>query len=383
LDKYIEDELIPQYTSGKRRADNPAYKSLSQRIERARRAGDMETVRELEQERRKHPAVDTSDPNFRRLRYVRYADDFILGFIGPKAEAMEIKAKIGAFLKEKLRLDMSHEKTLITHARTQQARFLGYAISIYDADDKIARREYDAAKVRSINGKVRLGIPYGLLDERAKRYQRNGKVISEPQLLQDTVPHIIHTYQLRYRGLVQYYRYAVDIARFSKLKQAMEIALVKTLAHKLRIKVSRVYRRFRTTMQVDGQSYRVLQVEVDTGKNIRTFHWGAIPLKVTKVIHEPLNDSRDDFDNFQYLEKRSDLITRLRAHKCEVCGAETECEVHHVRKLADLKKRWRGKRMKPLWVQKMIALQRKTLIVCLDCHRKIHNGEPLPQKKGV
>lgn len=383
LDTYIEDELIPSVNRGKRRAADPIYKSLSQRIERARRAGEMETVHRLEQERRSHPAVNTQDPDFRRLRYTRYADDFILGFIGSKAEALEIKAQIGRYLQEKLHLQLSNEKTLITHARTQQARFLGYAISIYDADDKIARRTYDAAKTRSINGKVRLGIPYGLLDERAKHYQRNGHSVSEPQLLQDTVPHILQTYQLRYRGLVQYYKYAVDIATFSKLKYAMEIALVKTLAHKLRIKVSRVYRRYRTTMQVNGQRYRVLQTEVDTGKRIVTFHWGAVPLKVTKVIHEPLNDNQDDFNNFQYMEKRSDLITRLCAHQCEVCGAETKCEAHHIHKLADLKKRWQGRREKPLWVQKMIALQRKTLIVCPDCHRKIHNGEPLPQKPSV
>lgn len=383
LDQYIEEELIPQYSRGKRRAPNSSYKRLSQRIEWARGKGDMDKAHRLEQERRQHPAIDTTDPNFRRLHYVRYADDFILGFIGPKVEVVEIKAKIGAFLKEKLHLDMSDEKTLITHARTQPAQFLGYAVSIYDADDKIAQREYDNAKVRSINGKVRLGIPYGLIDERIKRYQRNGKVVSEPQLLQDTVPHIMHTYQLRYRGIVQYYKYAVDISNFSKLKYAMEIALVKTLAHKLRITVNRVYQRYRTAMLVNGQSYRVLQTEVDTGKTIRTFHWGAIPLKVTKVIHESVNDSRSDFENFQYIEKRSDLINRLRAHTCEVCGAETDCEVHHIRKLADLKKRWQGKVAKPLWVQKMIALQRKTLIVCLSCHRKIHNGEPLPQKKSV
>lgn len=383
MDKFIEDELVQQYTCGKRRATNPKYKSLSQRIERARRADNMVTVRKLEQERRKYPSIDTNDPDFRRLRYTRYADDFILGFIGSKSEAMEIKAKIGVFLQEMLRLELNKEKTLITHARNQQAQFLGYAISTYHVDHKITSRKYDTAKVRSINGKVRLGIPYGFIDERAKRYQRNGKVVSEPQLLQNTVPHIIHTYQLRYRGLVQYYKYAVDIAKFSKLKYAMEIALVKTLAHKLRIKVSRVYRRYRTTMQVNEQSYRILQVEVDTGDKIRTFHWGAIPLKVTKIIHEPLNDNRGEFNNFQYIEKRSDLITRLRANQCEVCGKELDCEVHHVHKLANLKKRWRGRHMKPLWVQKMIALRRKTLVVCLDCHRKIHNGEPLPQKKSV
>jgi group II intron reverse transcriptase/maturase len=383
LDNYIEGILIPQYSRGKRRATNPKYKSLSQRIERARRNGDMEKVHTLEQERRLHPAIDTEDTDFRRLRYVRYADDFILGFIGPKTEALDIKTHIGTFLKDTLHLQMSQQKTLITHAKTQHARFLGYAVSIYHADDKIARREYDTAKVRSINGKVRLGIPYGLIDERIKAYQQNGKVVSVPQMLQSSVPHILLTFQHRFRGLVQYYQYAVDVSNFGKLKYAMEIALVKTLAHKLRIKVSRVYRRYRTTKEVNGQSYRVLQVKVDTGNKVTSFWWGAIPLKVKSIVHQPINDNREDYDNLQYAENRSELVTRLCANQCEVCGAETECEAHHVRKLADLKIRWQGRREKPLWVQKMIALQRKTLIVCPNCHRKIHNGEPLPQKPSV
>ena len=95
----------------------------------------MERVKELEQERRQYPSQDTHDPNYRRLAYVRYADDFILGFAGPKSEANAIKEAIGEFLGKHLHLEMSASKTLITHARTQQARFLGYAISVIHADD--------------------------------------------------------------------------------------------------------------------------------------------------------------------------------------------------------------------------------------------------------
>ena len=298
MDRYMEDELIPQYSRGERRRAYPAYKSISQKIEKARKRGDLELAQQLELERREMPSIDPNDPDFRRLRYVRYADDWLLGFIGTKAEALEIKGKIGDFLNEHLQLEMSEKKTLITHAKTQHAQFLGYAISIYQADDKIAHREYDTAKVRSINGKVRLGIPYGLTDERAKRYKSNGKVTSDPRFLQDTVPHIIHTYQLRFRGLVQYYQYAVDLHKLSKLKYVMEISLVKTLAHKLRITVGKVYKTYRTTMQVDGQSRRILQVAVDTGKKIRSFHWGGIPLQTSRAIRESLNDRRGDYENF-------------------------------------------------------------------------------------
>ena len=90
------------------------------------------------QQRRQLPSQDTQDPDFRRLKYCRYADDFILGFIGPKSEAEEIKAAISTFLREELHLEMSESKTLITHARTEHAHFLGYAISVYHRDDKLS-----------------------------------------------------------------------------------------------------------------------------------------------------------------------------------------------------------------------------------------------------
>lgn len=113
-------------------------------------------MKELDRQRRSMPSQDVNDPNFRRLQYVRYANDFILSFIGTKSEAEEIKAVIGAFLKDKLHLEMSVSKTLITHARTEHARFLGYAVSIYHADDKLSPRDGSLAKTRSINGGVQV-----------------------------------------------------------------------------------------------------------------------------------------------------------------------------------------------------------------------------------
>ena len=382
LDRFIEDKLMPQYNRGKRRRANPEYKRLTTRIQRHRRNDELDEARLLELQRRQLPSVDPFDPNYRRLKYVRYADDWLIGFIGPKAEAQEIKEKIREFLQDKLRLTMNTDKTFITHAKTQQALFLGYAISIYQADDKLTRHSSDNAKRRSINGKVRLGIPTGLIDEKIRHYYRKGKIMSNIRFLHNSVPHIILTYQQRLRGLVQYYKYAVDVRKLSKLKHAMEISLVKTLAHKLRITVSRVYRRFNARKEVNGHVYKVLQIEVDTDKGSHAFYWGAIPLRTTKVIHETLDDNRHEIERTQYFEQRSELIARLLADTCEMCGTTGKCEVHHIRKLADLKKRWQGRKSKPLWVTKMISMRRKTLIVCKACHTKIHNGEPLPNKNA-
>lgn len=384
LDTFVEDTLIPQHTRGKARAKNLAYKRFEYRINQALVRGDTAGAIALKRERRQYPTSDTTDPTFRRLRYVRYADDFILSFAGPKVEAEAIKDQLRAFLCDELKLELHPEKTTITHARTQHAQFLGYAISTYHANDKIARRSDNGARTRGINGKVRLGVPHGLVDDHIKRYRRNGKGVSEARVLQSSVANIIQTFQARYRGLVEYYKYAIDRHRFAKLKYAMEISLVKTLAHKLRISVGQVYRTYGATTTVNGQTYRVIQTEVETAKGVRQFTWGGIPLTVVKIGHghgdddTPIRDRRHDFEVHQYFELRSELVTRLRADRCEVCGTEGDCEVHHVRKLADLRQRWAGRKEKPLWVRQMIALRRKTLVVCHRCHQAIHNGRPLP-----
>jgi len=378
LDAFVEDELIPKYTRGHRRADNKAYRNYHYKIKKAFQQGDIALASKLRRERRKLPSKDTHDPNYRRLRYIRYADDFILGFSGPKSEASEIKDAVGTFLEEKLRLEMSKPKTLITHALTEHARFLGYAISIFHNDNKLTYNPANGYRTRNLNGGVRLGIPYGLVDNLVKRYQLKGKAIHEAALADFSDAHIIMIYQLRFRGIAQYYKYATDIGQLAKLKGIMQQALTKTLAFKYKTSVPKIYRKYHGTKTVDGYTYRTLQVSIKTKRGQRLFWWGALPLKTVNPRSEPVKD-RKHFDYYQGF--RSDLVRRLQADTCELCGAEGNCEVHHIRKLSDLKNRWRGRKEKPEWVKRMIAMQRKTMIVCRQCHMAIHAGRLSPKTR--
>lgn len=377
LDTFIEDVLIPQHTRGKRKGPNLEYYRVGYHIKCARQHGDDEKVRQLEQYRRQLPSQDTHDPHYRRLQYCRYADDFILSFIGPKTEAEDIKAAIGEYLRDKLHLEMNDTKTLITHARTEYARFLNYAISVYHSEDRLSPRAGTPVKTRGVNGVIRLGIPYGLMDEKISRYMRNGKPIHEPALLFNSDGQIIDTYQQRFRGLAQYYKYATDRRRLGKLKHVMDVSLTKTLAGKFKTTAARIYKKYKGTRTVDGYTYKTLQVEVPTKRGTMTLYWGAVPLKVVKPSTEPINDTISRART----QQRTDLVQRLQAEQCELCGTDGQCEVHHVRKLADLKKRWRGRKQKPEWVKRMIAMQRKTLVVCKPCHRDIHAGRSIPSSR--
>src|SRR6266446_3349721 len=154
LDTFVETVLIPQYTNGEKRRLNKQYQRLMSRAQRRFKNGQEEAAQRLRKQAQRLPAYDIDDPNYRRLKYCRYADDFCLGFTGPKAEAEEIKQQLRAFLREELKLELSESKTLITHARSEAAKFLGYEMTILQKDTKRTKNKIYGTKRRSINVRV-------------------------------------------------------------------------------------------------------------------------------------------------------------------------------------------------------------------------------------
>jgi hypothetical protein len=204
---------------------------------------------------------------------------------------------------------------------------------------------------------------------------RGGKPIHEAGLLAFSDAQIIDVYQQRFRGVAEYYKFATDRNALRKLKYIMEVSLTKTLANKFKSTVARMYQKYGGKRTVQEYAYKVLTVEVPTKNGTRYIYWGGIPLKVIKTGKETLDDNNGR-RNVAF-SSRTDLVQRLQANECEICGSQENCEVHHIRKLADLKHRWRGRKEKPAWVLRMIAMQRKTLVVCEKCHVAIHTGKPL------
>ncbi len=370
LDRFVETTLIPQYTRGRRRKPNKAYERLKVQARRCRQKGQMEAARKLKQQAQQLPSIETHDPNYRRLRYCRYADDFALAFIGPKEEAEEIKHQLRMFLLEELKLNLSEEKTLVTHARSQAATFLGYEITTLQSNSK-QYRDKNGRRNRRINGNIGFRVPQAVVQEKCKRYLRRNKPIHRAELLNESDYTIVATYQLEYRGIVNYYRLAYNLHTLHKLKWVMEMSLAKTLARKHQMSVSKVYRKYKANLDIQGKMYKGLQVTVPReGKKPLVATWGGIPL-----IWD-VNASIEDQTQTRW-GNRSELEKRLLAQVCEQCGAThmtDQIEVHHIRALKDLEK-YTG-REKPHWVQIMAARHRKTLVLCRTCHMAIQYGRP-------
>jgi group II intron reverse transcriptase/maturase len=365
MDQYVEERLLPQYQRGKRRAGNPDYERLIDRAWKRERKGAREEAKALRKQAQRLPSKVTHDPDFRRLRYLRYADDFLLGFIGPREEAVAIKRQLGEFLQNDLKLELSEAKTLITHAKSQAARFLGYEITSTQNDTKQATNDRHQ---RSVNGRIDLKVPQEVIRGKSRRYQRDGKPIHLKERTHESEYTIVASYQQEYRGLVEYYRLATNLRQFGRLRWIMQQSLGKTLAHKRKLRVNQVWARYGTTLQTEHGPRKGLRVVVErgNGKKPLVAQWGGISLQRQRepVLHDqpaPI-----------WSNASAELVNRLLAEECELCHSQEGIEVHHLRALKDLRKK--GRAPKPEWVKRMAARQRKTLVVCHKCHCDIHYG---------
>jgi len=360
LDKFVETELLPAHTRGDKRKENPEYRRIRDQRRSARKSEDRKRMKEIRQQLRQIPSQDPDDLDYRRLRYIRYADDFLLGFAGPKAEAEEIKEKIRHFLGDHLKLEMSEEKTLITHARSESARFLGYEIVTQHCDTR-----------RSVNGAIGLRIPADVITKKCTLYMADNKPVHRRELEHEADFDIVNLFQAEYRGLVNYYLLASNVAHLGKLRWVMETSLLKTLAAKHKASVNQTAKKYNATVQTEYGPRKCVEVKiVREGKKPLIARFGGISLR--RQVSATITDHRD----YRFGPRRTELSKRLNVEQCELCG-DPNVEVHHVRGLKDLKVR--GRREKPTWMKVMAARQRKTLVVCQYCHNAIHNGQPTRQ----
>ena len=383
LDLFMAEMRLGFDRGAKRRA-NPAYKSAESAIRRLRRKIDVlratgadeaevsaafERIASLDRERRTMPSVDPMDPNFRRLRYCRYADDFLMGVVGGKAEAREVMAAVQAFLAERLHLDVSAEKSGINDA-SRGSRFLGYGVRTTTprrATVMVERRRSDGSPMRvprrPQTGNVRLSVPrdrvtafcrrngYGNLEQRLS--------LSRPQFLSSSDAEIIVAYNAEFRGFANYYALATGVKRsLTLLELIVTSSLFKTLADRHRTSVRKTSRRLRT-----GSGYVLRHVVQDEPRSLEV--WLLKHLRprtwtdpVVDIVSTALGLARS----------RNDLITRLNARICEACGDESgPFEVHHVRHLKDMRDR-------PIALQRGVSRQRKTTVLCRPCHLALHQG---------
>ena len=359
LDVFAETVLIPQHTQGTHRKRNPEYWRIQNRMRSARQRGDRDTARALRRQLRQLPSRDPHDPGYRRLRYTRYADDHLLGFVGPKAEAEAIKDQLARFLRDELALELNPDKTLITHARTTAARYLGYEIIVQHCNHKITHGR------RTVNGAVALRVPLDVIKAKCAPYRRHGKPWHRATLQNLDDFETIQTYGSEYRGIVGYYLLAHDVWRLHTLQWYASTSMLKTLAAKYQSTVSKMATKYKTTIETPHGLRTCFEARIHReGKQDLVARFDGIPLVrnkdavLTDRIPGPVPTPRKE------------LLRRLLARRCELCKDATKVVIHQVRKLASLGKPGPNQ---PTWATVMAKMRRKTLVVCAACHDVIHN----------
>ncbi len=210
----------------------------------------------------------------------------LLGFTGPKAEAEEIKNQLARFLRDELALELSPEKTLITHARTRAARYLGYEITVQHADRRITRGR------RAANGSIALRVPLDVIRAKRAPYRRHGKPWRRTALLNLDDYDIVRVYGAEYRGIAGYYLLASDVWRLSALRWDAETSMLKTLGAKHKSSVSKTAARYKAKVETPHGLRTCFEARIERdGKPDLVARFGGIPLvrKKNAVLHDTVS----------------------------------------------------------------------------------------------
>lgn len=374
LDKYVK-EYIQHFDKGTKR--RPGKESNNLANERKRTVRKLKKVKDgtekaalvarlkaIEQERAAFPNGDEMDESYRRLKYIRYADDFILGVIGSKEEAQRIKEDIKSFLSASLALELSEEKTLITHTG-KSAKFLGYEITV--TRDNHQRRDVRGCLRRTYGKRVRLNVSMATLRDKLLEYGameiklRNGKEVWKPKcrsgLIFNDDLEILDRYNRETVGFCNYYLIANNCVVLHNFRYIMEYSMYKTFAGKYRSTVRKINKKYRL-----NKLFTVKYEQKGVIKS-RTFYKTSFKRRTTAF------NGSCDIEPYSIADvSRTNLTDRLKAEKCEFCGATGKLIMHHVRNLKDLK----GKES---WKRLMSARKRKTIALCPSCHRLRHLGK--------
>lgn len=382
------EALIGNFNEGKRRRYNPEYKRFEYRISKLRKKYDAvkanakpETLRsirreikELKTKRDGLPAGDPKDNSYRRLLYCRYADDFILGIIGTKSDAKLLLDETRIFVRE-LKLELAEEKTGIKYAK-DGTRFLGYDIRSYTGQriKKVVRKNRITTCNTTVE-RMQLHVPQDKIrdfcNNRGYGNYNNYQWKQRYFLLNRSIPEIIMVYNAEIRGFYNYYALANSASRvLSKMHGLWWGSLMHTLSHKMKASVGDIVRRLK---QQDG-SYVYFDY---TGKEPRgfKFYWPKKDFKAKPLKYDKIDNQ---INTLFLLNAPSELIQRMDARRCEYCGTEKGYfEVHHIKKMKSIT------RKKELWAQIMSMMNRKTMVLCVECHDQLHAGTLPSWKRGI
>jgi group II intron reverse transcriptase/maturase len=367
---------IAEFNRGKERKLRSEYRKLNAQVrkekQKARATGKWTRYKTLKQQMFQTDASEPIDPEYRRMYYVRYADDFLVGINGDKTEAEAMKNWLAGYLSSELHLELSPEKTLVTNAK-ERVRFLGYDIKRWSGTRILRYRSTQGIKTRRTGTyQLSLLMPPDKTTAFAREYgnPNNWQGKHRNKLLRLSELEILMTYNAEVRGFLGYYSLADNLKDGAGgVLWITATSFFCTLANKRKSSIKKVIKSLKK-----GPSRYVMSLE-KVGKGIKEYELIASTkhLKREKVTYGQV----DLLPKTWIYQSRNELGKRLVAQECEWCGiGGSEVEVHHIRKLGNLKG-------KTPWECQMIERRRKTMVLCVECHKELHAGTLSEKKKKL
>lgn len=300
-----------------------------------------------------------------RLHYVRYADDWVVGIVGTKKFAEEIKKEIQLFLEKELKLELSLDKTKITHLGTEHAKFLGHYIRAATLRQHIATRrrgrDGNYLNTRKSTSKPKIMVP--IHDLKAKLIQKGfANLEGKPKYMGKFIflsdYEIVKRYNYVLRGLMTFYNMAENRSRLGELLYILEYSLAHTLAAKHRTSIAKIFHKYGKPFKV---TIKGKTITFDKPENLRAEY-----LNRKYAVINPLSKTQD-VDPFSVLNWDIKEINILD-QPCLICGSVTQVEMHHLRHLKDNKD-------KSTLVKIMSKINRKIVPLCKPCHTDVHRGK--------
>jgi nicotine oxidoreductase len=364
LDRKLE-AICQQYSAGNHRKPNAAYSTLMKQRKRLLELGETEPafreslrneIRDLNRRILQTAPYDYDDAAYTRVKFLRYADDTIIGIIGPKALAEHVRDEMAVFLDENLALELNRDKTRIVHLPTEQAHFLGYVFKT--ANPRWRKRNLQRKgsphniiqTIKTTSGNIKLLVPLRELTQKLEKYMKDGQPTSLCALINQPVDHILEHYNGVIRGWYNYYQLAENVSSLNYARYVLQYSLAKTLAQKERSSVGKIFQKY-------GKD---ITFEKPTGRKIHFFNQ---PMKQVKKAKRCVT-------NLDAVPTWGPRRTQTRLlDECVICGSQENVEMHHVRHI-----RKRGENVQGFTLY-MAAINRKQVPVCRKCHREIHNGQ--------
>ena len=338
LDRYME-QVIERDNLGKYRKQNPEYTKARRKLKKAKASGDTGVVKSAVKKLKSTPSTDVMDSGFRRVRYVRYADDFVIGTISDKAYAAALKSEISDFLGNVLHLRLNDEKTKITNAKHDKVKFLGFHISKHFSSGIRIEMDVDAM-IRKLHQN-------GMCNE-------SGWPIGITKLLPLPVNEIIKYGNQVLRGLLHSHQGCRNFYKGWRIQYIIHYSIAKTLARKFDISMKKVFSRFGNALSFSftNAKGKLKSVSLALFKSFKRNQYFFV--KWLTKIKEPIVVSYDE----------RNLLRRT----CYICDGSHQRKMFHRRRKKFIRP------PVPHIITEMLRINRRQICLCSGCFELADNN---------